>query len=47
MNCCWNSQILGGYELGKELSITCRIIYVFAVTEMNSMEEIDYLVNSL
>jgi glycine dehydrogenase subunit 1 len=41
-----NYQILGGFELAKVYPDLKNHLLV-AVTEMNSMEEIDYLVNSL
>jgi glycine dehydrogenase subunit 1 len=40
------NQILGGYELGKNYPSLPNQL-VFAVTELNSMEEIDYLVSTL
>ncbi len=40
------SQILGGYELGKSYPSLPNHL-VFAVTELNSVEEIDYLVSTL
>ena len=39
-------QILGGYDLAKVYP-KLKNHLLMAVTEMNSMEEIDYLVNSL
>jgi glycine dehydrogenase subunit 1 len=40
------SQILGGYELGKSFS-SLQNHLLLAVTELNSIEEIDYLVSTL
>lgn len=40
------SQILGGYELGKNYPSLSNHLLV-AVTELNSVEEIDYLVSTL
>ena len=40
------SQILGGYELGKNYP-SLQNHLVVAVTELNSVEEIDYLVSTL